>query len=106
MIYPGIQFKAVKGNTLLSDAYFSQIWSHLGIKAVPVHAQIGRRIPEAEQSGCDTTVLFHGRLYDIAFNQMVDRNPGALHKQVQKRYSQSELSSTFLCISNDKLTLP
>jgi len=51
LIYPGIQFKAVKGNALLSDAYFSQIRSYLGIKAVSVHAQISGRIAKPDETG-------------------------------------------------------
>jgi hypothetical protein len=38
VVYPGIQIKAIKGNTLLSDANFNEIRPYLGIKAVSVHA--------------------------------------------------------------------
>jgi len=106
LIYPGIQIKAIKGNTLLSDANFSQIRSCLGVKAVPVHAQVGGCVPEADESRGDGGVLFHEPLYDIAFNQIVDRNPGTAQKRVQKTHSRSELSNTFICISNGKLALP
>jgi hypothetical protein len=65
VVYPDIQIKAIKGNTLLSDANFNEIRPHLGVKAVPVHAQIEGRIPEAEQSWGDRAVLFHDRWYCI-----------------------------------------
>jgi hypothetical protein len=45
LIHPGIQIKPVKCNTLLSDANFNQIRPDLGVKAVPVHAQIEGRVP-------------------------------------------------------------
>jgi hypothetical protein len=38
VVYPDIQIKAIKGNTLLSDANFNEIRPYLGIKAVSVHA--------------------------------------------------------------------
>jgi hypothetical protein len=59
VVYPGIQFKAIKGNTLLSDANFNEIRPHLGVEAVPVHAQIERRVPETDQSWGDRAWLFH-----------------------------------------------
>jgi hypothetical protein len=65
VVYTGIQIKAIKGNTLYSDANFNEIRPHLGVKAVPIHAQIEGRIPEAEQSWGDRAVLFHARLYCI-----------------------------------------
>ena len=65
MVYPGIQIKAIKGNTLLSDANFNEIRPYLGVKAVPVHAQIEGRVPEADQSWRNRAGLFHERLYCI-----------------------------------------
>lgn len=65
MVYPGIQIRAIKGNTLLSDANFNEIWPYLGVKAVPVHAEIEGSVPEADQSWSDRVGLFHVRLYCI-----------------------------------------
>ena len=65
MVYPGIQIKAIKGNTLLSDANFNEIRTYLGVKAVPVHAQIEGGVPETDQSRSDRAGLFHERLYCI-----------------------------------------
>ena len=65
MVYPGIKIKAIKGNTLYSDANFNEIRPYLGIKAAPVHAQIEGRVPEADQSWRNMAGLFHERLYCI-----------------------------------------
>jgi len=65
LIHPGIQIKPVKGNTLLSDANFNQIRPHLGVKTVPVHAQIEGRVPQSDQSWCDGAGLLHAHEYSI-----------------------------------------
>jgi hypothetical protein len=45
LIYPDVQIKAVEGNTLFADLNFNKIRTNLGVKAVPVHPNIERRIP-------------------------------------------------------------
>jgi len=65
VVYPGIQIKAIKGNTLLSDANFNEIRPYLGIKAVSVHAQIEGSVPETDQSWSDRAGLFYERLHCI-----------------------------------------
>ena len=50
MIHPGVQFKSVEGDALFADTDFSQKGPHLGVEAVAVHAEIARRIAEANQS--------------------------------------------------------
>jgi hypothetical protein len=65
LIHPGIQFKAIEGNALFPDANFNEIRPYLGVKAVSVHAQIGGRVPEADQSWGNRAGLFHERLYCI-----------------------------------------
>jgi hypothetical protein len=57
LIHPGVQIKPVKGNTLLSDANFNQIRPHLGVKTVPVHAQIEGRVPQPDQSWCNGVMV-------------------------------------------------
>jgi len=84
LVYPGIKIKAIKGNTLLTDANFNDIRSDLGVKTVPVHAQIGWCVPEAEQSWCDTAVLFHEGLYGIAYLSVVHHSVCVLRKWVRK----------------------
>lgn len=84
MVYPGVQIKAIEGNTLLSDAYFRQKRTHLGVKSVPVHAQVGRGVPEADQSWDDGGRLFHEPGYCIALHRIVDRSPKTVQKHVRK----------------------
>jgi hypothetical protein len=45
LVHPGIQIKAIKGNTLFADRDLNEIRTDLGVKAVPVHTQIEGRIP-------------------------------------------------------------
>ena len=45
MVHPGVQIKAIEGNSLFADLNFNEIRAHLTVKAVPVHTQIERRIP-------------------------------------------------------------
>jgi hypothetical protein len=51
LIHPGVQIKSVEGDTLLTDRDFSQIGPDFGLEAVPVHTQVMRRVPEADQAG-------------------------------------------------------
>jgi len=44
MVHPGVQIKAVEGNTLFADLNFNKIRTNLGVKSVPVHPKIERRI--------------------------------------------------------------
>jgi hypothetical protein len=53
LIHPGIHFKAVEGDTLPSDTELSQGRADIPVKAVAVHAQVGRGVAEADQSGLD-----------------------------------------------------
>jgi len=82
MVYPVVKIKAIEGSALLSDANFNKIRTDLGIKAVSIHAQIGRRVSEAEQSWCDTAVLFHECLYRIAWLSVVHHSFCLLRKWV------------------------
>ena len=59
MVYPGIKIKAIKGNTLLSDANFNEIRPYLGIEAVAIHAEVARRIPKANQSRSGRWRMLH-----------------------------------------------
>ncbi|MGD9728666.1 MAG: hypothetical protein AB7V39_20105 [Nitrospiraceae bacterium] len=49
MIDPGVQFKAVERDTLSTDREFREVGSDFHVEAVAVHAQVTRRIPEAEE---------------------------------------------------------
>ena len=50
ILYPGVEIKPVKGNTLLTDGNFHQVGAHLGIKAVAIHAKIKRRIAQPDEA--------------------------------------------------------
>ncbi|HUV20256.1 MAG TPA: hypothetical protein VMZ32_00575 [Gammaproteobacteria bacterium] len=54
MLHPGVQFKSVEGDALFADADFNEIRPYLGVEAVAVHAQVARRIAEADQPGRDS----------------------------------------------------
>jgi len=45
MVHPGVQIKAVEGNTLCANPDFNEMRSDLGVEAIPVHSQIEGRIP-------------------------------------------------------------
>ncbi len=49
MIHPGVQFKAVERDALSTDRDFSEVGSDFRVEAVAVHAEVARRIPEAEE---------------------------------------------------------
>ena len=59
MIYPGVEFKSIEGDTLFADADFNEIRPYLGVKPVAVHTQVARYIPEADQSRRDRWRMFH-----------------------------------------------
>jgi hypothetical protein len=53
VVHPGIHFKAIEGDALPADSNFGQGAAHFPVKAVGVHAQVGGRVAEADQSGLD-----------------------------------------------------
>jgi len=53
VVHPGVHFKAVEGDALEADAELGQSGAHLPVKAVAVHAQVGRGIAQADQAGLD-----------------------------------------------------
>ena len=57
MVHPGIHFKTVEGDTLPADTELGEGGAHLPVKAVAVHAQVGRGIAEADQAGLDLHAL-------------------------------------------------
>jgi len=44
VVYPGIHFKAVESDALAADPELGQGRAHLPVKAVAIHAQVGRGI--------------------------------------------------------------
>lgn len=53
LLRPGVHFKPIKGNALLTDGNFRQAPSYLAIESILVHAQVGGSITEADQAGLD-----------------------------------------------------
>src|SRR6056297_3813149 len=51
VVRPGVQFKSIKGNALLADGDLRQIAANFPIETVLVHAQVGRGIAKAKESG-------------------------------------------------------
>ena len=51
LVYPSVKLKPVKGDPLRPDGDLGQVRSHLVVKAVAVHAEIERCVPEPDQSG-------------------------------------------------------
>ena len=49
VVGPGIQIKAVEGDTLAADRNFSDIGADLGVEPVAVHAEVARCIPQSQQ---------------------------------------------------------
>jgi len=50
VFYPGVEFKPVEGNTLLTDGNFCEEGPNLRIEAIAIHAKIARRIAKPHQS--------------------------------------------------------
>ena len=48
MIYPGVQFNTVEGNSLNSDWEFSQVGAYVAVEAVSVHAEVAWGIAQAD----------------------------------------------------------
>ncbi|MCH7820963.1 MAG: hypothetical protein IIA07_03005 [Proteobacteria bacterium] len=47
VFHPGVQFKSVEGNALLTDGNVGEKGPDLGVEAVAVHAEIGWSIAKA-----------------------------------------------------------
>jgi len=50
VIHPGVEIKPVEGDALLADRVLGQIWTHLGVEAVTVHAEVIGRFPQANEA--------------------------------------------------------
>ena len=53
LICPGIEVKAVKAHPLVADGEFHQVRPHIPFEDVLAHAQVGRRVPIANDPGKD-----------------------------------------------------
>jgi hypothetical protein len=53
LLCPRVQFKSVECNALGADRDLGEIAADFGVEAVAVHAEIGRRVAEADEAGED-----------------------------------------------------
>lgn len=47
---PFIEFETVEGDTLFPDGDFSEVGSYFNIEAITIHAEVGRCVPQPQQS--------------------------------------------------------
>jgi len=68
LIHPGVQFKTVKSDGLLTEGNFSDIGSNHVIEFVAVHTQVGRGIAQPDQSRQDLygMCFFAGHGFDLS----------------------------------------
>lgn len=59
MVCPGVKIKPVEGDRLRSHGDFSHKRPHFRVKAVPIHAQIGRSVTHPDKPGQKAGGLFH-----------------------------------------------
>ncbi|MCC7325858.1 MAG: hypothetical protein IT521_03530 [Burkholderiales bacterium] len=50
LVSPGVKVKPIEGDALLTDRDVDKVWPHLRVEAVLVHAEIARRVAEANEA--------------------------------------------------------
>jgi hypothetical protein len=50
VVGPGIEVKAVEGDTLRADGDHGEERTHVAIEAIFVHAEIGRRVAQSDEA--------------------------------------------------------
>jgi hypothetical protein len=53
LLCPRVQFKSVECHALGADRDLREIAADFGVKAVAVHAEVGRRVAETDEAGED-----------------------------------------------------
>jgi len=53
VIGPGVEVKAVEGDSLFAYRDHHNAWPDFPIESVLVHAKVRRRIPKTDESGCE-----------------------------------------------------
>jgi hypothetical protein len=48
VVNPGVQFKAVEGHSLSTNADLGEVRPDLGVEAITIHAEVARGVPETE----------------------------------------------------------
>ena len=64
LIEPGVEFKAIEADALRADGDFGEKRTHLGIEAVAVHAEVGRRVANAQDARKREETMAHGKQSD------------------------------------------
>ena len=57
LLRPGVHFKPIKGNALLTDGNLRQAAANLPVESVAVHAQVAGGITQTNQSGMNRSHL-------------------------------------------------
>jgi hypothetical protein len=50
VLHPGVQFKPVEGNALSTDRNIGEVMAYFGIESIAIHAEVERRIAQANES--------------------------------------------------------
>ena len=50
VVHPSVEFKAIEADALDADRNFGQVRAHLGVEPVAVHAEVARRVTEANDA--------------------------------------------------------
>lgn len=61
LLRPGIEFKAVKGDAVLTDWNFCQIGPHGRIEEIPIHAEVGGGIAQPQEPRQESLSRSHCR---------------------------------------------
>jgi len=56
LIRPRIEVNAIEGDSLNADSNGRHAWPHFPIEAVPVHAEIPRRITQTQKAGHESEI--------------------------------------------------
>lgn len=51
MVSPSIQFKTVEADALNANRNFGEIGANVGVEAIAIHSEIGRRVAEPHDAG-------------------------------------------------------
>ena len=74
VVDPSVEFKAIEANALVADGDFGEVWTHLGVEPVAVHAEVGWRVAKSDDA------RLHGRTAGAphAVPSLVRRSPEAI----------------------------
>lgn len=50
VIYPSVKFEAIERDALFSDGCLGDARPYLGVEAITIHAEVGRRVPQPQHA--------------------------------------------------------